>query len=173
LNAYGASKEAGEREVRVANPKHVILRTAWVYAAQGHNFLRTMIRLAGERDLVRVVSDQHGTPTAAQDLARTILSIATALEETSRYGTYHATNAGLTSWFDFAEQIFAGMRTRGMKTPQLSAITTLEYPTPARRPQMSALDCGKLAEHFGISLRPWAEAVDETLGVIFKGKDTQ
>src|SRR5690606_13078104 len=94
LNVYGASKEAGERAVRSAGPRHVILRTAWIYATHGHNFLRTMLQLAAEREIVRVVADQQGTPTAASDIARAIVAVSTRLERSPHFGTYHLTNAG-------------------------------------------------------------------------------
>jgi dTDP-4-dehydrorhamnose reductase len=162
-NVYGASKEAGEREVREANPRHVIIRTAWVFASHGQNFLRTMVRLAGERDVVRVVADQYGTPTAAADIANAILAIATRLDRVQAYGLYHLTYAGRTTWHGFASHIFADLSRRGMHVPALEAIATKDYPTPARRPPMSVLNCSKLAATFGISLRSWEGGVDETL----------
>jgi dTDP-4-dehydrorhamnose reductase len=169
INVYGASKEAGERAVRAANPRHVVLRTAWVYADHGKNFLRTMVRLAAERSLVRVVADQHGTPTAAVDIARAILSIATSIDEAAAFGTYHLTNSGRTTWHGFAAHIFADLQRRGIRAPTLEAIMSKDYPTLARRPLMSVLDCRKLAANFGIKLRPWNESVDETLQALLNG----
>ena len=105
---YGQSKEAGERAVRGATPRHLILRTAWVYAAHGANFLKTMLRLAREREVIRVVADQQGTPTSAADLADAILAVLPRLQENAAFGTFHLTNAGRTTWHGFAEAIFAG-----------------------------------------------------------------
>ena len=163
-SVYGRSKEAGERAVRETTPRHVIVRTAWVYAAHGHNFLRTMLRLARERDLVRVVADQHGTPTAASDLAEATFAILAKLQdEDARFGTFHLTNSGRTTWHGFAEAIFAGLARRGGRAPRLDAIATADYPTPARRPAMSVLDCAKIERVFGIRLRPWEEALNDTM----------
>jgi dTDP-4-dehydrorhamnose reductase len=164
MSAYGRSKEAGERAVRAANPRHVILRTAWVYAAHGNNFMNTMLRLGAERDVVRVVADQHGTPTAADDIADAVLCVAVRLTQPEpAFGTFHLTNSGRTTWYGFASRIFAAMAARGGRVPRLEAITTAEYPTPARRPAMSVLDCGKLAGTYGIRLRAWEEALDQVL----------
>jgi dTDP-4-dehydrorhamnose reductase len=165
-SVYGQSKEAGERAVRETTPRHLILRTAWVYAAHGSNFLKTMTRLAHERDVVRVVADQHGTPTSAADLAETILAILPRLQERSAFGTFHLTNGGRTTWHAFAEAIFAGLARQGGKVPRLEAIGTADYPTPARRPAMSVLDCGKIARAYGIQLRPWRDALAATLDAV-------
>src|SRR5258707_7850950 len=117
VSAYGRSKEAGERAVRTATARHIILRTAWVYAAHGHNFLRTMLRLARERDLVRVVADQHGTPTAAADIAQATFAILAKLDDANaRFGTFHLTNSDRTTWHGFAEAIFAQLARRGGRT---------------------------------------------------------
>jgi dTDP-4-dehydrorhamnose reductase len=163
IGIYARSKEAGERAVRESTPRHLILRTAWVYAAHGHNFLRTMLRLAGERDVVRVVADQHGTPTAAADLAKAVLALLPklALADAS-FGTFHLTNAGRTTWHGFAQAIFARLAHRGCRTPRVEAIMTVDYPTPARRPEMAVLDCGKIARVYAIHLRAWEEALGET-----------
>jgi dTDP-4-dehydrorhamnose reductase len=164
VSAYGRSKEAGERAVRAANPRHVIVRTAWVYAAHGNNFMNTMLRLGIERDVVRVVADQHGTPTAAADIADAVLGIAVRLTQAEPvFGTFHLTNSGRTTWYGFASRIFSAMASRGARVPRLEAITTAEYPTPARRPAMSVLECGKLAGAYGIRLRAWEEALDQVL----------
>jgi len=164
INAYGYSKEAGERAVRVTLSFHVILRTSWVYAAHGHNFLKTMLRIARERDVAEVVADQYGTPTAAADIAKTIFDLLPKIgEPEARFGTFHLTNSGQTTWHGFAELIFACLSQRGWRVPRLEAITTAGYPTPARRPAMSVLDCGKIAHIYGIALRPWQAALSETL----------
>jgi dTDP-4-dehydrorhamnose reductase len=164
VSVYGRSKEAGERAVRETMPRHLVLRTAWVYAAHGHNFLRTMVRLARERDLVRVVADQHGTPTSAADIADAIFAIVAKLDEAAApFGTFHLTNSGRTTWHGFAQAIFAGLDRKGHRLPRLEAITAAEYPTPARRPAMSVLDCGKIERSYGIRLRAWETAVADVL----------
>jgi dTDP-4-dehydrorhamnose reductase len=163
-SAYGRSKEAGERVVRQTTPRHLILRTAWVYAAHGSNFLRTMVRLARESDVVRVVADQHGTPTSAADLADAILALLPRLmEKDAAFGTFHLTNGGRTTWHGFAQEIFASLDRHGGTVSPLEAITTADYSTPARRPAMSVLDCRKIAGAYGIRLRQWQEAVGATL----------
>jgi dTDP-4-dehydrorhamnose reductase len=163
-SAYGRSKEGGEREVRKTISRHLILRTAWVYAAHGSNFLKTMVRLARERKVVRVVADQYGTPTSAADLADALLAILPRLtEKDAAYGTFHLTNAGRTTWNGFAQEIFVGLTRHGGPIPRLEAITTADYPTPARRPVMSVLDCHKIFGAYGIRLRPWQEGVGPTL----------
>jgi dTDP-4-dehydrorhamnose reductase len=167
VSIYGQSKEAGEREVRKTISRHLILRTAWVYAAHGSNFLKTMVRLAGERTVVRVVADQYGTPTSAADLADAILAILPRLtERDAARGTFHLTNAGWTTWNGFAQEIFLGLTRHGRPTPRLEAITTADYPTPARRPAMSVLDCQKIFGAYGIRLRPWEDAVKATLAAL-------
>ncbi len=152
LGVYGRTKAAGERAVRAALERHVILRTSWVYAAHGRNFVRTMLRLADERGEVRVVADQHGAPTAAADIAAATLRIAA---QGGPWGTFHFANAGETTWHGFAAAIFA----LAGKTPRLSAIATAEFPTAATRPANSRLDCAKLAAAYGIVARPWQEAL--------------
>ncbi|WP_029008287.1 dTDP-4-dehydrorhamnose reductase [Azospirillum halopraeferens] len=170
LGVYGASKEAGERAVREGNPHHVILRTAWVHSPFGANFVRTMLRLGAERDELRVVADQRGCPTAAGDLAAAIVEIVRQLVADRRddaWGTYHLAGTGETTWHGFAEAIFARAAPRLGRHPVVHAITTAEYPTPARRPANSVLDCALAGRRFGVALRPWPEAlaavVDELL----------
>jgi dTDP-4-dehydrorhamnose reductase len=171
VSAYGRSKEAGERAVRAAIERHVILRTAWIYAAHGHNFMRTMLRLCAERDVVRVVADQHGTPTAAADIADAVLSVTVRImRDKPAFGTFHLTNSGRTTWYGFASRIFATIAARGRKVPRLEAITTAEYPTPARRPAMSVLDCGKIAGAYGIRLRSWEGALEEVLSPLLEDR---
>jgi dTDP-4-dehydrorhamnose reductase len=166
-STYGQSKAAGEREVRKTISRHLILRTAWVYAVHGSNFLKTMVRLASERKVVQVVADQHGTPTSAADLADAILAILPRLmEKDAAYGTFHLTNAGRTTWNGFAQEIFVGLTRHGSPRPRLEAITTADYPTPARRPAMSVLDCQKIFGAYGIRLRTWQEGVGATLDAL-------
>jgi dTDP-4-dehydrorhamnose reductase len=160
LGVYGRSKEAGERAVRAAVPHHIILRTAWVYGAHGTNFVKTMLRLGAERPSLRVVADQQGCPTAAADIASALMAIAGKIERGgANWGTFNFTGAGSTSWHGFAEEIFdvatgLGSWPVGSK-PLVEAITTDQYPTPARRPMNSVLDCRKIAETFGISPPQW------------------
>lgn len=156
LGVYGQSKLAGEQAIRASGARHLILRTAWVYAAHGTNFLRTMLRAGAERDRLRVVADQIGTPTPAAliaDVTAQLLRQRNA--ETS--GTWHLTAAGQTSWHGFAEAIFEEAVTAGLlaRAPQVVPITTADYPTPARRPAYSRLSIEKLQTDFGIALPEW------------------
>jgi dTDP-4-dehydrorhamnose reductase len=167
LNAYGRSKLAGEEAVRDACPTAVVLRTSWVYGPAGRNFLRTMLDIATTREVVRVVDDQHGAPTAAADLAGAILATAAAADP-GRAGLYHLTASGETTWHGFAASIFAGWRERGHPVPRLMPISSADYPTAARRPANSRLDCSRIAATFGIRLPPWqaslAACLDEIAG---------
>lgn len=169
LGVYGASKEAGERAVREALERHVILRTSWVFGAHGHNFVKTMLGLAGEREELAVVDDQVGCPTPAAELAAAILDMLPLLSE-GRWGTYHYCGRGRTSWCEFAREIFhLRERISGAPTPRLRAIPTAEFPTPATRPANSVLDCSRFAAVFGFGPRPWrqglADVLDELLTV--------
>ncbi|MBO0738602.1 MAG: dTDP-4-dehydrorhamnose reductase [Alphaproteobacteria bacterium] len=160
LCVYGCSKEAGERAVRAAALCHIIIRTSWVYGVHGNNFVKTMLRLAGERQILRVVADQQGCPTAAADIASALTMIARQIDQgTARWGTFHFAGAGDTSWHGFAEEILDlesrfGARPSGSR-PQIEPVTTAQYPTPARRPMNSVLDCRKIAEAYGVSAPPW------------------
>jgi dTDP-4-dehydrorhamnose reductase len=159
---YGASKRAGELAVLATGAKAIILRTAWVYSAHGKNFARTMLGAARKTNSLRVVMDQQGTPTAAPDLAAAILDIAALLDAAWKpeyRGIFHATSAGETTWHGFAAAIFAAAEPAGLKPPALTAIRTEEWPTPARRPANSRLDCGKLGLTFGVKLPPWQLSV--------------
>lgn len=168
LGVYGASKAAGEVAVRAALDRHVILRTSWVFAPQGYNFVRTMLRLAETRDRLRVVADQTGCPTAAEGLADIIVAVArrVAAGEGS-WGTFHACGAPPTTWHAFAERIFEERRRlTGRPSPVVEAITTADYPTPARRPANSVLDGTRLAERYGLSLPDWRPALAATVEAI-------
>lgn len=162
LNAYGASKLAGELAVRAANPHSVILRTAWVLSAHRSNFVKTMLRLGATNPSLRVVADQHGCPTSARDIAEALQRIALrALDDRDTpWGTYHFVNSGETSWYGLAEHIF---EFAGAPQVQVEAIPSSAYPTPARRPANSRLDTSLIVEKFGITPRPWREAVDQIL----------
>ena len=160
---YGASKLAGEQAVAVMAFDHVILRTAWVYAPYGKNFVRTMIALGQTRDEVRVVADQWGCPTYAPDIATAIITIARNLlsnpDNPELRGLFNLAGNGETSWADFALAIFAILRAKGMRAPVVIPITTADYPTAARRPANSRLECGKLARLHGIRLPAWQDSL--------------
>jgi dTDP-4-dehydrorhamnose reductase len=163
VGAYGRSKLAGEEAVAATSPDHAILRTAWVYSPFGSNFIKTMLRLAATRDEVWVVADQQGTPTSALDIADGLIAVARNLAGSSDRGlrgTFHMSGSGETaSWADFAEAIFAASAEAGGPSAHVRRITSAEYPTPARRPANSRLDCAKLASVHGIVLPPWPGAV--------------
>ncbi len=165
LGVYGASKEAGEAAVRAYNPAHVILRTAWVVSAGGTNFINTMLRLASERDEVSVVNDQIGCPTSATDIADAVLTIANQITDktVTDSGTWHFVNSGRATWHDLAAFVFAAAAAKGMKVPTLRAITTRDYPTPAKRPANSQLDTSRVTRDFGIVPRAWQDAVGDVL----------
>ncbi|MET0192090.1 MAG: dTDP-4-dehydrorhamnose reductase [Hyphomicrobiaceae bacterium] len=161
---YGRSKLEGESAVAVANARHVILRTAWLYGPHGHNFLKTMLRLARERPELRVVADQSGNPTYAPHLADVILAIAAKIGSGQPWGVYHATAAGETTWHGFASAIIAAAKPLGVPQVPILPITTTDYPTPARRPANSCLDCSKLERAFGLRLPPWQQGLAECFG---------
>ena len=164
LGVYGRTKAAGEAGVREATARHVILRTAWVYGAYGNNFLKTMLRLAGESDRLRVVGDQHGCPTATIDIAEAILAVDQAVATGApAYGTYHFAGTGDTSWHGFAEAIVAAQATRTGRRPPVDAIATAEYPTPVRRPANSRLDSRRFARTFGTTAAPWPDRVGQVV----------
>ncbi|MFL6959314.1 dTDP-4-dehydrorhamnose reductase [Nocardiopsis yanglingensis] len=159
LGVYGTSKRDGEDAVRAAAGRHLIFRTAWVYASHGANFLRTMLRVGAEREQLRVVADQVGTPTPAALIADVT---AQALQHPGQLsGTWHLTASGQTSWHDFAEAIFAEALATGVlpKVPAVEAIPSSEYPTPARRPAWSVLDNRRLQQDFGIVLPSWQDGL--------------
>ncbi|MCW5696102.1 MAG: dTDP-4-dehydrorhamnose reductase [Bauldia sp.] len=162
LGVYGWSKAEGEDAVRRATGDHIILRTAWVYSPFGANFVKTMRRLAEERDEVAVVADQVGSPTAAGDIAVAIGAIAeqVLVGGAAVRGTFHLAGAGTASWFDVAGAVFAERAARGLRVPPVfRAITTAEYPTAARRPMNSRLDTTRLRETFGVTLPHWRESL--------------
>jgi dTDP-4-dehydrorhamnose reductase len=163
LNVYGTTKRDGEDAVRAAGGRHLIFRTAWVYAEHSANFLRTMLRLGAERDVVRVVADQIGTPTPAALIADVT---AHALQHPGALsGTWHLTATGETSWHGFAEAIFAEAVARGLLTraPHVEPISTAEYPTPARRPAYSHLDVSRLQADFGSVLPTWQAGLAQVM----------
>jgi dTDP-4-dehydrorhamnose reductase len=166
LGVYGASKLAGEQAVRDSGARHMIFRTAWVYAAHGSNFLRTMLRLAAERDELRVVADQVGSPTSAAMIADASAHV--LRQQFVRSDTWHLTATGETSWFGFAEAIIDGAHARGMigQRPRIVPITTADYPTPATRPAYSVLDTTALQRDFDLRLPSWQDGLGSVLGDI-------
>jgi dTDP-4-dehydrorhamnose reductase len=170
INVYGASKEGGEQAVRTANPRHAIVRTAWVVSRHRSNFLKTMLRLGAERDELRVVDDQRGCPTFAADLAAALQTITLRLttDQGAPAGTYHFVNAGEASWAKFASAIFAASARHGGPHPNVTPISTAEFPTPAKRPKNSRLATDKITAAFGIRPRPWPAALEETAALLAK-----
>ncbi len=168
VGVYGASKLAGDLALAAANPRHVVLRTAWVCSAHGGNFVKTMLRLGRERPELGVVADQHGAPTFADDLADAVLALLPRLVAApagdAGFGTFHLTGQPFTTWHGFAEAIFAGAAARGQKPPLLRAIATADYPTRARRPANSRLDCSRIAAVHGIHAADWRASLDRCLG---------
>jgi dTDP-4-dehydrorhamnose reductase len=163
---YGASKLAGEDAVRAGCPNHVILRTAWVYSPFGSNFVKAMLRLGGSRDELSVVSDQVGNPTNALDIAAGVLAVATNLvgnSDPARRGTFHMVGGGSASWAAFAEGNFAASRAAGGPTARVKPITTADYPTPAKRPANSRLDCAKLYQIHNVRLPHWSQSLREVV----------
>ena len=159
MGVYGASKLEGERLVAGAQPRHVILRTAWVYAPFGANFVRTMLRLGESRAQVRVVSDQQGCPTYALDIADALLAISrrltTSPDDARLYGVFHMAGGESTTWAGFAEGVFAQAQRHGRAPVAVEPITTAEYPTPARRPANSRLDTARLKATYAVELAGW------------------
>lgn len=169
LGVYGSSKRDGENAVRAAGGRHLIFRTAWVYASHGGNFLRTMLRVGAERDELRVVADQVGTPTPAALIADVTAQVLQHPGQLS--GTWHLTASGQTSWHGFAEAIFAEAVAAGVlaKVPQVQAISSDQYPTPAKRPAWSVLDNRKLQQDFGIVLPTWQAGLQRVMSEIASG----
>jgi len=170
LGVYGKSKAAGERAVRDVTARHVILRTAAVFDGQGRNFVRTMLRLAAERPALRVVADQRTCPTAAADIAAAIATIgqrvAAPEAAADSFGTFHFCGTPATTWHGFAEAILDTAARRGWPRPPVEAIATIDYPTPARRPARSMLDCGKIARVYRIAQPDWRPALDDAVAAL-------
>ncbi len=167
LGAYGRTKLAGDEAVRASGGAHLIFRLCWVYGARGQNFMLTMMRLAREREKLRVVGDQVGCPTWSRMIAETtalaLKQAVTAGDLGAFTGTYHLASTGVTSWHGFADAIVKLMPAEGKKCTQVEAITTAEYPTPAKRPAYSVLACGKLERVFGLRLPHWEESLKQVL----------
>ena len=162
INVYGESKLAGEIAVRDECPNHVIVRTSWVYSHDGKNFVRTMLDAAEKGNPLRVVNDQQGCPTSSADLAAALIEAAEIALKNGVTGTFHFCNAGATTWYDFAHEIF---RVRGIDA-NLTAISSAEFEARAKRPRSSVLDCGSFISTFGVEPRPWRAALAETMGMM-------
>lgn len=166
LGVYGESKAVGDAVLQTTLEQHIILRTSWVFSATGNNFVKTMLRLGKEREELGIVNDQHGCPTSARSIAEVLLSIADRYLQGNaiKWGTYHYCNQPETTWFGFARAIFE--QAGGFENLQLNAIATSDYPTPARRPQNSVLDCAKLEANFGIEQANWIDELGLVLAQI-------
>ncbi len=175
LGVYGRSKAEGEAGVRSRLKQHLIVRTAWLYSAHGANFVKTVMRLVGERDELRIVDDQIGCPTCAADLADALLRMVGQLTPGAEapWGTYHYCGSGVTSWYGMALHILNTLMARGRITSfRLLPITTSEYPTPARRPPYSVLDCARIEAAFGLSRPPWRQSVAKTVDRLLSNADS-
>jgi dTDP-4-dehydrorhamnose reductase len=171
MGVYGTSKLAGETAVLAACRQAVVLRTSWVYAATGRNFVRTMLNAARRTNQLRVVADQIGCPTAAQDLAAAILAVAARISaegwQPAFGGVFHAAGSGWTSWHGLARAVFQEAARHGMAIPEVTPIQTADWPTPARRPADSRLDCAKLEAVYGHRLPAWRDGLARTIDAIF------
>jgi dTDP-4-dehydrorhamnose reductase len=167
LGVYGRSKWEGENAIRAYHPQHLIVRTAWLYGLHGANFVQTMLRLAHERQALRVVNDQHGCPTWTRDLARALTMMCQRLQKDrcpTWWGTYHFCGAGQTTWYAFAWAIFEEVKSSAsLMVQRIEPIPTTAYPTPARRPANSVLDCRKIQSTFGIVPRQWRDSLHDCL----------
>lgn len=170
LGVYGKSKEQGEKMVRLQIKEHIILRTSWLYGVHGNNFVKTMLRLGREKKVIKVVSDQYGCPTSAADLAAIVLTIAGLIISAPKviWGTYHYCGQGITTWHEFAKRIFEiACRHDAMKIEKIESIKTIDYPTSAKRPLFSALDCSLIEKSFGIKAKPWQESLELVIDRLF------
>ncbi len=165
IGAYARSKAEGEAVVRRATPEHYILRTAWLYSIHGTNFVKTMVKLAGERPELKAADDQTGSPTAARDLADAILLLASRGQ--GRFGTYHLAGTGAATRYQWAGAIVAAQAPFTGKTPPVLAVPASTFPALARRPRYTALDCGKFGAAFGFRARAWPDAVRDTVAELF------
>jgi dTDP-4-dehydrorhamnose reductase len=173
LGIYGESKARGEQNVREQLAAHIIIRTAWLYSAVGRNFVKTMLRLGREKTILKVVDDQYGCPTSAADLADAVWQIILRVRRNRQpcWGTYHFCNRGETTWFGFAQAVFTRARqysAYSLQVKQLMPITTADYPTPAKRPAFSVLNCDLIQKTFSIPIRPWQAALQDTLEDLFR-----
>lgn len=167
---YGASKLAGEAAIQAVLDEHLILRTSWVYGVYGHNFVKTMLRLGCQRDALSVVADQYGCPTQAGSIADALLELAQRYAQNGvlAWGLYHYSGRSPCTWFDFAVEVFRQAEAKGMLAtrPKVSPISTAQYPTPARRPAWSVLDCSKFETTFGIETHDWHDDLSIVLDAL-------
>lgn len=167
LGVYGESKYQGEQAIRQHIQNYIILRVAWVFGATGNNFVKTMFRLGKEKDEINVVADQYGGPSPANDISQTLVSLAKRYQRDKKlpWGTYHYCGTPKTSWYEFATEIFKQANEMGLisKKIQVNPITTIQYPTPAKRPANSMLNCSKLKDTFGIDMPDWRESLKQVL----------
>jgi dTDP-4-dehydrorhamnose reductase len=171
ISTYGLSKAAGEAAVRSTIREHVILRTSWVYGVYGSNFLKTMLRLGAERDELKIVADQFGSPTGSADLAEAILTVAARVRDgAGPWGTYHFCGTGVTTWHGFASEIFDTQVRFTGRRPKLLAIGSADYPCAAKRPVNSALDCSKFAMTFGFRAADWRQRTRSVVASLSSGK---
>lgn len=163
LGVYGASKLAGELAVLTGNPRSVVMRTAWVVSRHRANFVKTMLRLAADRPVLRVVDDQHGCPTSARDIAEALKTITLRMiaDDAAPRGVFNFVNAGATTWAGLAREVFASSKAHGGPSSEVEGISTADYPTPARRPANSRLSTQRIQREYGIDPRPWQAAVSE------------
>ena len=164
---YGETKLEGELAIQFSGCKYVIIRTAWVFSEYGNNFLKTMLRLGSERDELNIVGDQIGSPTYAQDIARSIVEIASQLKSKKDNGIYHFCGDQPCSWYKFANVIFDHAKDNNLKVPRIiNSIETSDYPTPAKRPAFSVLDCSKIQIDFGLYPSDWYEGISQVISKI-------
>jgi dTDP-4-dehydrorhamnose reductase len=176
LNVYVRSKLEGELGVLAFYPAAIVIRSSWIYGPYGHNFLRTMLRLAQTQSAVKIVDDQRGTPTSSRQLAAGIMRMIERLDSkpsTEVGGIYHLTNQGETTWYGFAVEIFRALSRRGFTVPKLWPIESCDYPTRAHRPHNSCLNSGKIERVFGIRLGPWREAMEACLDELVSARKLQ
>jgi len=168
LGVYGASKLAGEQAVAAANPRHATIRTAWVCSATGNNFLKTMLRLGESREELRVVADQQGAPTFADDLAAAVIAMVPKVMAGEGTGVFHLSGGPATTWHGFASAIFAEAEKHGRKPVRVLPITTAEYPTPAQRPADSRLDCSRIEAVHGVAQADWHASMARAIAVLLR-----
>jgi len=164
LNVYGASKAKGEELIRQTWDQHIILRTAWVFSQHGQNFVKSMLRLGHQHPELSIVADQHGGPTAASDIAKALLNITSQLQHNPAWGTYHYCGSPLTTWHDFATQVFTCTKEYSpLKLQHIHAITTSSYPTPAQRPLHAHMDCSKIKHSFDLAQPNWHDSLRDLI----------
>ena len=167
INIYGRSKLSGEVAVRESCPQHIILRSSWVFGRFGNNFVKTMLRLGQQRNELSVVNDQQGCPSAAYDIAEAIIKICQALalkdNQNAPWGTYHFSGTPATNWYLFAHAIFSAAAKLGGRVPSIMPVSSSEYPTPAKRPHYTVLNCRKIERVFGIQPPGWQAALDRVV----------